>query len=61
MLLSSSASKLLLCFLVRSQKKMNSSSWKPAPTKVPGYGLQVRTRVSHSFQQQIPGLGKSKS
>ncbi|XP_071433385.1 pre-mRNA-splicing factor CWC25 homolog isoform X2 [Pithys albifrons albifrons] len=26
----------------KSQKRMDNSSWKPAPSKVPGYGLQVR-------------------
>ncbi|NXG10064.1 CWC25 factor, partial [Sakesphorus luctuosus] len=26
----------------KSQKRMDNSSWKPAPYKVPGYGLQVR-------------------
>lgn len=55
-------SKVLFCFLFRSQKRMNSSSWKPAPSKVPGYGLQVSMCVSHSsLSSKCPELEKSNS
>ncbi|KAJ7422319.1 hypothetical protein WISP_38513 [Willisornis vidua] len=40
----------------KSQKRVDNSSWKPAPYKVPGYGLQVC--VSHS---QCSESGKSNS
>ncbi|XP_068852786.1 pre-mRNA-splicing factor CWC25 homolog isoform X1 [Aphelocoma coerulescens] len=32
----------------KAQKRVDNSSWKPAPSKIPGYGLQVRdSQQSH--------------
>ncbi|NXP50188.1 CWC25 factor, partial [Heliornis fulica] len=46
----------------KSQKRMNSLSWKPAPAKVPGYGLQVSTDPDQSHRSRSsPAAGQEKA
>uniref|UniRef100_A0A8B9BKR4 CWC25 spliceosome associated protein homolog n=1 Tax=Anser brachyrhynchus TaxID=132585 RepID=A0A8B9BKR4_9AVES len=40
---------------------MNSSSWKPAPTKVPGYGLQVRDSDLSHKSRSSPAAGQERA
>ncbi|NXK97106.1 CWC25 factor, partial [Formicarius rufipectus] len=39
----------------KSQKRMDNSSWKPAPQKIPGYGLQVRAPEQSHRSRSSPG------
>lgn len=44
----------------RSQKKTNSSSWKPIPSKLPGYGLQVRDSDKNHRSRSSPAPGQGR-
>ncbi|NWH41123.1 CWC25 factor, partial [Chloropsis hardwickii] len=39
----------------KSQKRVESSSWKAAPSKIPGYGLQVRAPEARPRSRRSPG------
>ncbi|NXC35641.1 CWC25 factor, partial [Campylorhamphus procurvoides] len=45
----------------KSQKRMENSSWKPAPYKVPGYGLQVRDCEQSHRARSSPGPGQDRA
>ncbi|NXP21698.1 CWC25 factor, partial [Scytalopus superciliaris] len=45
----------------KSQKKMDNSSCKPAPYKVPGYGLQVRASEQSHRPRSPPGPGQDRA
>ncbi|NXU93919.1 CWC25 factor, partial [Xiphorhynchus elegans] len=45
----------------KSQKRMDNSSWKPAPYKAPGYGLQVRDCEQSHRARSSPGPGQDRA
>ncbi|NXI48134.1 CWC25 factor, partial [Galbula dea] len=45
----------------KAQKRINSSSWKPAPPRVPGYGLQVRDPEQSHRAQSSPAASQERS
>ncbi|XP_053821433.1 pre-mRNA-splicing factor CWC25 homolog isoform X2 [Vidua chalybeata] len=42
----------------KSQKRVDSSSWKAAPSKIPGYGLQVRDAEAGPRSRGSPGQAR---
>ncbi|XP_053856123.1 pre-mRNA-splicing factor CWC25 homolog isoform X1 [Vidua macroura] len=43
----------------KSQKRVDSSSWKAAPSKIPGYGLQVRDPEAGPRSRGSPGQARA--
>ncbi|NXM42310.1 CWC25 factor, partial [Gymnorhina tibicen] len=43
----------------KAQKRVDNSSWKPAPPKIPGYGLQVRDSEQSHRARSSPGQDRA--